>query len=79
MNAGEVCFGEHPSVQNLILPFDVEEFSEAHSVEVVQLNGMAAVHSPGFASMQEGWNHYSLVDLQFGLKSDSLFMPILVI
>ena len=43
MNAWEVCFGEHLSVWNLILPFDVEEFPDAHSV--VQLVGMAAVYT----------------------------------
>ena len=45
------------------MPLDVEEFSEAHSVEIVQLGGMEAVYSPGFASMQQGWNHYGLVNL----------------
>ena len=63
VNAREVCFGEHLSVRNLILPFDVEEVSETHSVEVVQLVGMADVYGPDFASIQQGWNHYSLVDL----------------
>ena len=63
MNAREVCFGEHLSVWNLILPFDVDEFSEAHGAEVVQLVSMAAIHSPGFTSIQQGWNHYRLADL----------------
>ena len=62
MNIWEVCFGEHLSVWNFILPFDVEEFPEVHPVGVVQLVGMAAVDSPGFTSIQQGWNHYSLVD-----------------
>ena len=58
MNAREVCFGEHLSVWNLILPYDAEEFPEAHSVEVVQLVGMVVVYGLGFASIQQGWNHY---------------------
>ena len=32
-------------------------------MEVVQVVGMAAVYSPGVASIQQGWNHYHLVDL----------------
>ena len=63
MNAREDCFGEHLSVWNLILLFDVEEFSEAHGVEVVQLVSMAAVYGPGFTSIPQGWNHYGIVDL----------------
>ena len=66
VNARDVCFGEHLmiSVWNLILPSDVEE---AHNVEVVQPVGMSVVDSPCFTSIQQGRNHYSLVDLRFGL------------
>ena len=33
------------------------------SVEVVYLVGMAVVDGPGFTSIQQGWNNYSLVEL----------------
>ena len=41
-NTWDVFLSEHLSVRNLILPFDVEEFPEAHSVEVVHLVCMHA-------------------------------------
>ena len=48
-------------------------------MEVVQLGSVATIYGPGFTSIQQGWNHYSLVNLYFGLKSDWLLVPNLII
>lgn len=53
VDSGQVCSGKHLSVRDLVLPFDVEQFSETGCVEVIQLLIKTLVHCPRFADIEE--------------------------
>ena len=42
---------------------------------MVKFLGMALVYCPGITCIKEGWQYYSLVDFQLGIKSDSSPFP----
>ena len=59
------------SVQDLVLPLDVEESSEAGCVEVIKLPGVTLIHCPHFTGAKQRVEYCYPVHLQFQL------MPVL--
>ena len=62
-------------VWNLVLPLNMEEFTEADQVEVIELFGVSVVDSPGLASVGESSENHCTVDLQLGGKTESSPLP----
>ena len=67
MDAGKACLSKDLSVQDLVLPLDVEESSESGCVEVIQLPGVMLTHCPRFSGVNQHGEFYCSVHLQLGL------------
>ncbi len=63
MDAWEICSGEHFCVWDLILPPNAKHFSKADGEDVVQLLYMKFINCPWLWAIQQGGEHYRLVDL----------------
>ena len=75
MDAGNACLCRDLCVRDHVLPLDVEELAQTFHVQVVELSGMSAVHSPRLAGIDQCSEHCSQVDLHLAGLADSSSLP----
>ena len=75
MYAYHVCFLENLYIWNPVLPFNVEEPSEAPHVEGAQVLCMVTEDSTSHISIQQRGNDNCTVHLEFSLQSNTSSFP----